>query len=291
MLGVRGGGGGGASWLDESQMTVASAIQCRYPTKFDLEKSTFYLEKKSHLKKVSWFLSLSLSLSPPLSEVCSSFILALFQIPTFLSFSSFFFRIPHSLQEADRPDVDSKLLVRSTNIHGSNVHDGETRGLLRSVLDHRLAPLARVFLCFTGEIKDKLKVRRPLSSAKLQGMRLTRGVWVKKKPNSVCSCAVRWICRSHRASVLHHAIGEAAVALGSDLHVVGALQQHGLLQVPCRGVHVGHAVLTVVGEVLSRLGGEQSQEGHLNGSCVGRQAVVTVAELLEVAGRGRRRDG
>ncbi|TNN82198.1 hypothetical protein EYF80_007566 [Liparis tanakae] len=36
---------------------------------------------------------------------------------------------------------------------------------------------------------------------------------------------------SYRAAVLHYAVSEAAVALGSDLHVVGALQQNGLLQV------------------------------------------------------------
>ncbi len=58
-----------------------------------------------------------------------------------------FFSIPRSLQEADCPDFNSELLVCSTNIHGGNVHDGQTRGLLRSVLDHCLAPLSRVFLC------------------------------------------------------------------------------------------------------------------------------------------------
>lgn len=62
--------GGEVTMLDESQMTVAGAIQCRYPTEFDLEKSTFYLEKKSHLKKVSRFFFFS----PPFLEVCSSFI-------------------------------------------------------------------------------------------------------------------------------------------------------------------------------------------------------------------------
>ena len=89
---------------------------------------------------------------------------------------------------------------------------------------------------------------------------------------------------SYRAAVLHHAVCEAAVALGPDLHVVGALQQHGLLQVARWGVHVGHAVLTVVGEVLRRLGGQQPQEGHLNGRGVDCQAVVTIAELYWAAG-------
>lgn len=47
--------------LDESKMTVAGAIQCRYPTEFNLEKSTFYLENSPILKKVSWFFFFSLS--------------------------------------------------------------------------------------------------------------------------------------------------------------------------------------------------------------------------------------
>lgn len=89
----------------------------------------------------------------------------------------------------------------------------------------------------------------------------------------------------YRAAILHHAVSEAAVALSSDLHVVGALQQHGLLQVARRSVHVGHAVLTVVGEVLRSLGGQQSQEGHLNGGGVGCQAVITIVELRWVTGK------
>lgn len=42
MQGVHKGGkgrGGEVTMLDESQMTVAGAIQCRYPTEFDLEKA------------------------------------------------------------------------------------------------------------------------------------------------------------------------------------------------------------------------------------------------------------
>lgn len=38
---------------------------------------------------------------------------------------------------------------------------------------------------------------------------------------------------AYRAAVFHDAVGEAAVALGSDLHIIGALQQDGLLQVAC----------------------------------------------------------
>lgn len=84
---------------------------------------------------------------------------------------------------------------------------------------------------------------------------------------------------SYRATILQHAVGEAAVALSSDLHVIGALQQHSLLQVARRGVHVGHAVLAVVGEVLRDLSGQQPQESHLDGGGVWCQAVVAVVEL------------
>lgn len=99
----------------------------------------------------------------------------------------------------------------------------------------------------------------------------------------LCVCTRSCVPRrfpSYRAAVLQYAVGEAAVALSSDLHVVGALQQHGLLQVARGGVHVGHAVLAVVGEVLGGLGGEQPQEGHLDGGGIGCQAVVAVVELL-----------
>lgn len=84
---------------------------------------------------------------------------------------------------------------------------------------------------------------------------------------------------SYRATILQYAVGEAAVALSSDLHIIGALQQHSLLQVARGGVHVGHAVLAVVGEVLGGLSGKQPQERHLDGGGVWCQAVVTVVEL------------
>lgn len=41
----------------------------------------------------------------------------------------------------------------------------------------------------------------------------------------------------------------------------------------------------MVGEVLRSLGGQQSQESHLNGSGVGCQAVVTIVELQWAAGK------
>lgn len=40
-------------------------------------------------------------------------------------FLSFFF-----LQEADWTDVNTKFLIGSTNVHRSNVNDGQARGLL-----------------------------------------------------------------------------------------------------------------------------------------------------------------
>lgn len=81
----------------------------------------------------------------------------------------------------------------------------------------------------------------------------------------------------HLAAVLHHAVSEAAVALSSDLHVVGALEQQTLLQVAGGCVHVGHAVLAVVGEVLRCFRGQQPQEGQLDTGGVG--TVLSVAEL------------
>lgn len=101
----------------------------------------------------------------------------------------------------------------------------------------------------------------------------------------VCVCTHVSVCvfrsfSSYRAAVLQHAVGEAAVALSSDLHVIGALQQHSLLQVARGGVHVGHAVLAVVGEVLRSLSGKQPQERHLDGGGVWCQTVIAVVELL-----------
>jgi len=131
------------------------------------------------------------------------------------------------LQEADSSYFHSELLIRATNVHGSNVHDGQTGRLLGLVLKDGLAPLACMFL----------------------------------------------------AAVLQDAVGEAAVALGADADVVGALQQQGLLQVARAVLHVGHAVLTVVREVLGRLRGQQPQEGQLHAGGGGRRALLGVAEV------------
>ena len=94
----------------------------------------------------------------------------------------------------------------------------------------------------------------------------------------------RW---AHRAAILQHAVGEAAVALGSDLDLVGSLQQQSLLQVARGRVHVGHAVLAVVGEVLGRLVGHEAEEGHLDVDVLRLGALGAILELRrEAAVRG-----
>lgn len=85
----------------------------------------------------------------------------------------------------------------------------------------------------------------------------------------------------HLASILHHAVREATVALCADLHIVGALQQQSLLQVACAQVHVGNTVFAVVSQVLGCLIGQKSQEGELDAGSVGSRAILSVAELYE----------
>ena len=54
---------------------------------------------------------------------------------------------------------------------------------------------------------------------------------------------------------------------------------HGLLEVAGRGVHVGDAVLAVVGDVLRCLGGHKTQEGHLDVDILWLRALAAVLEL------------
>ena len=98
-------------------------------------------------------------------------------------------------------------------------------------------------------------------------------------------CVCVWTA-SHRAAILADAVCEPAVSLGSDLHVVGALQQQRLLQVAGGGIHVGDAVLAVVGDVLGGLVGHQAHEGHLDVDVLGVSAVGAILELYE--GEGER---
>lgn len=93
-------------------------------------------------------------------------------------------------------------------------------------------------------------------------------------------------CWTHRAAVVDHAVGEAAVALGPDLDLVGALEEQGLLEVASLLVHVGHAVLAVVGDVLGSLSGHQAQEGQLDGHV---SRIGALAAVLELGGGGRAR--
>ncbi len=86
---------------------------------------------------------------------------------------------------------------------------------------------------------------------------------------------------THLAAILKYSICKAAVALCSDLHIIGALQQNGLLQVAYGLVHVSNAVLAVVGDGLSGLSRQQSQEVQLDGGSTRSLAAISIAELLE----------
>lgn len=133
--------GGGASRLKEKLQN--HRWQLLVPISADIlrsltwKKSTFYLKKKkkSPIKKCLDF-----------SFCTHSLFLKLKCAPcSFVPLISLFFD-PSSLQEADCADVDSKLLMRFANVHGGDVHNGQARGLLWSILDHRLSPLSCVFL-------------------------------------------------------------------------------------------------------------------------------------------------
>ncbi len=89
----------------------------------------------------------------------------------------------------------------------------------------------------------------------------------------------------HLAAVLKNSICEAAVTLGADLHIIGPLQQQSFLQVSIGLIHVGNAVLAVIGEVLRSLGGQQSQESHLNACGIRCQIVISIAKLWRQNGR------
>lgn len=93
---------------------------------------------------------------------------------------------------------------------------------------------------------------------------------------------------THSAAILQHGEGEAAVALGPQLHVVGALEHHCLLQVAALLVHVGDAVLAVVGDVLAGLVGQQAHEGQLGGHALGADGLIIVGELCDTTAKGRR---
>lgn len=93
--------------LDESQMTVTGAIQCRYSTEFDLEKHFLLRKKVPFLKKCLDFSSLSLFLS--------SFIWSV------LLFCFYFFKFPTSSFSFDPSFFTRSRLAR---------HQLRTPGLL-----------------------------------------------------------------------------------------------------------------------------------------------------------------
>lgn len=85
--------------------------------------------------------------------------------------------------------------------------------------------------------------------------------------------------QTYRAAILQGAICEPAIALGSDLHVVGSLYQESFLKVPRSLVHVGNAVLAVVGDILRAFSRQEAQEGHLDVGRVRSQVLISIAEL------------
>ena len=89
---------------------------------------------------------------------------------------------------------------------------------------------------------------------------------------------------SHRAAILCDTVCEAAVALGSDLNVIGALQKDSLLQVAGGCVHGGDAVLAVVCDVLAGLVGHQAHEGHLDVDVLAVSAINAILELKDKKG-------
>lgn len=163
------GRGGGVDWKQcwmKSQTTVAGANQCRYPTEFDLEKSTFYLEKKSHFKKKCLDFSFSLFLSSPSSEVGSSFILVFFlffflQISTSPFFSIFLSPLV-SLQEADCADFHSELLIRSPISMGAMSTMGR-REVFCDLYSITVLPHCPVCFCAEGR-KITTAVKLPMFS-------------------------------------------------------------------------------------------------------------------------------
>lgn len=84
---------------------------------------------------------------------------------------------------------------------------------------------------------------------------------------------------TYRAAILGDAVCEAAVALRSDLDLVGALQEQSLLEVACGLVHVSDAVLAVVCDVLGGLGGHKAQEGELDVDILRGGALAAIIEL------------
>lgn len=81
------------------------------------------------------------------------------------------------------------------------------------------------------------------------------------------------------AGVLQHCVSEPVVSFCFELQVVGAFEEHSLLQVAILFVLIAHGVLAVVGDGLGCLFGEQADESHLNRDGVCSLIFVAVREL------------
>ena len=259
-------GHGKHDWISGSGLTENAGVMyryCRCPSV--LTSREYNLESTSLWEKKYQFSFTISSLLYCGSVVCVVFHGWVYLFPVFFGGPLWY----STLQEADCAYIHSKLLIRSSDVHRSNVHDWQTGGFLCFVLKDSLAPPACVFL-----LVESREMCEQQSITALQ-----------RKPNFreiVFSSAV---C-PHLAAILQHAVCEATVALCADLHIVGALQQQSLLQVACGLVHVGNAVLAVVSEVLGCFSGQEPQEGQLDCCSVGSRAILSVAELYD-RGRGQ----
>lgn len=81
------------------------------------------------------------------------------------------------------------------------------------------------------------------------------------------------------AGVLHHCVSEPVVSLCFELQVVGAFEEHSLLQVARLLVLIAHRVLAVVGNGLGCFFGEQADERHLDRDRICRMLFVAIREL------------
>lgn len=144
--------GHGETWLDlrkrvDGECWCVVYRYCRCPSV--LSSREYNLESTSLWeKKYQFSFIISSLLYCGRRCVCNVSWLSLF-------FSCVFFGGPlwySTLQEADCAYFHSELLIRSSDVHGSNVHDWQTGGFLCFVLKDSLAPPACMFLL--GESRE-----------------------------------------------------------------------------------------------------------------------------------------
>lgn len=147
MTDVRGAGWQGGYWCRsvELQTHTSGVAQCRYPRRTTW-RAQLYVWRKKYQINFNVFSCL------PLSSFFLKCVLLLNGL--FISFV-FLLSCYSTLQEADGADVHSKLLVSTSNVHGSNVHNGQSGRLQGFVLDDCLAPLACVFLWRQISVKSQ----------------------------------------------------------------------------------------------------------------------------------------